>query len=279
MNIKQGLRPLPKDKLDFIYSQKFGAIPPPDFPFMVGEPLNLEKQGPDDTCGAHMVCRARGLQEKTELSPAYQFMLIKELEGDPNSWGSDLRTIAKSALKGSLETNESPFTIRDKGRDFIVNPQNWEQTPMGIRFELDMRAKKHKAQSYFFLNSRGYQDIFDACRSAMYQHRAYNRAIGAGLMWCPEWDNKEIVKEYGTPIVAHAILLAGQDIIEKQPYIVVQNSDNRLIKFSREVINQGLKYGAVMWIDENADQMKKELWTRLQWIRYFLRRYIGEILK
>lgn len=274
--IKAGLRSLPKDRRDYNHAKVFGTISLPDEDFLVGNPLDLEPQVADDTCGAHILCRIRGLTEKKRLAVAYQWLLIREVIGNPDSWGASMRDVGKAGIRGSLSQEECPFTIQKQGRDFVANAANWNKTNKGNRFELDMRARKHKADSFFFIDNRGYRDVFDGFRGALTMHRHRYMGIQTGLMWCFEWEQakNKIVEEYRTPIAPHFIGLIGQKIIGNEPYLVVLNTDNKIYNFSRKVINQGCKYGAIMFNDMPQKEARKKAWSGWQRLIYRITRML-----
>lgn len=279
-----GLRKLPRDTLDFSHSKVFGAIALEEVPdnFEVAELLGIKNQDikvPTDLCAAAAACAVSEDQEGISLSMEYFFGKIKEAEGRWNTWGADLRTTCKVACKvGFLEEKESPFTLEEKGRDFVANWSNWH-------LEYDLRAKKHRKQSFFKVD--GQNQPFDSIRSIMWQNRAEKRSVLTGVMWCPEWTNTPdgIIKEQGTPMFGHALKIFGSKKINGELYLMAQLSngtgigDNGIFYFSRKVINECFKYGAYTFRDMPAKEAKKKSWTYAQRLRYLLRKYIGEIMK
>lgn len=277
-SISGGLAPTPDDPRDFSLGAIFGAIDISKVPFknfIVAEPLKIKDQGSTDFCTAYALTAVSEDQEKVELNPEYQFAKSKQIQGDFKSWGCDLRSACKSAVKfGSLEQkmiNDS-VGIPDNPRDW----NNW-----GDR--LDEIARKHLKKSYFKVDSFG-DDIFDTIRAALWQHRKDKRSIITGAYWKHAWTGVKsgvIGKSiFGPGGFGHAFKLFGQKIINKEPYIVGQLSngedigDDGLFYFPREVVNYELKFGAYMFKDipspivkhmiKNHLSVNDRLWLRIK---------------
>ncbi len=113
-----GLLPHKKDIRDFSYSQKFGSISPLVLPkeFYLENPEEVRKrikqQGGTDACTAFSLTSVSEFQEGVILSPEYQFAKIKQITGDINGFGANLRDAAKSVIKfGSIKQEDSPFEL------------------------------------------------------------------------------------------------------------------------------------------------------------------------
>ncbi len=113
VHIEAGLKRLPRDKRDFQYSKVFGTIEElPTEDFLVGDPLEIKDQFDTDMCTAFAACAVSELQEGIKLSPEFQFAKIKELEGQWDTWGADLRQVCRSLVKkGSLRKEDCPFEL------------------------------------------------------------------------------------------------------------------------------------------------------------------------
>src|SRR3990167_5751264 len=107
-----GLLPTPKDKRDFSFGGIFGLPNLKDIPdtsWVVSEPLEIKDQGESDMCTAYALTAVSEDQEGVLLDPLYQFAKIKQIMGEYESWGADLRSACKSATQfGSLEVSEVP---------------------------------------------------------------------------------------------------------------------------------------------------------------------------
>src|SRR3990167_3980865 len=105
-NVKQfsGLNPLLPDERDFSVGSIFGTFDlPPDVDFTVSRPLRIKQQGDSDECAAYALCGVAEDTEGVELNPDYTFAKTKQLMGEFESWGADLRMAFKSAVKFGLD--------------------------------------------------------------------------------------------------------------------------------------------------------------------------------
>lgn len=248
-----GLKPLVKDKRDFNLQRTFGSIASaPNYDFSIGDPLSLKQQFDSDFCAAFGIAAASEYQEGVELSPEFQFALIKKITGDPEAWGADLRTACKSAVKyGSLEKTLAPYTLVNKDRNFLANLDNW----LELKDDKLEEARKHAKKSFFSV-SEGV-DIFHNIRTALWQNIAQKRAIITGMVWRYSWFNNTGLisakyEEEGTP---HAFIFTGQKIINGEPHLVAQLSsgrqtgDNGFFYFPKEVVNKEATFGNFMFVD------------------------------
>lgn len=280
IKIGGGLLPTPKDIRDYKYEKVFGAVEKlPEEDFMVAEPLEIKDQKDDDSCVGRATATVSELQEGMPCSGEYQFAKIKQIEGDWQTYGSDLRIGAKSAVKfGSLPNEKVPDKIKNVSRNEFANWENWN-------FMSDLVAAQHKKQSYFRINQIGYADLFDSLRGAMWQQKKYKRTILTGALWRQSWTeakNGIIPTEYEEGGFGHAFAFIGQKRISglagDELYLVAQLSngkeigDNGLFYFPRDVINRECVYGNFMFIDKDPEKYKKESWTFWQKFTNFLRK-------
>lgn len=268
MEINGGLLPTPEDKRDYSHDQVFGAILPSlaDIPadFMVAEPLEIKDQGSSDFCTAFAVAGVSEDQEGFPLSAEFQFMLTKLIGGNPDVWGSDIRTACKSATAhGSIRTSEAPFSLKNQPREFLLSSYNWPQT-------LFKAAVMRRKQSYLVVD--GPYDKFDNIRSALWLHRDEKRTIVTGSLWHTEWTytNKGIIpSEYGAGQFGHAWKIAGcatktldgMPFPDGKPRLVAilsngeQIGDKGRFYFTREQINKELIYGSYVFKDLTPEQI------------------------
>jgi len=221
-------------------------------------------------------------QEGIELSPEFQFSKIKEIDGDYSSWGSDLRTGAKSACDvGSLPKEKSPFSLEEKDRDFIANWENWDK-------ELDFMAYPYRKKSYFLIKKDGVNDLFDSFRGALWENRGSKRAILTGCIWEGNWTYAKdgIIDEYtGGNYFGHAFAFIGQEIINGEPYLIAQLSNGEnigkggLFYFNRNVVNEKFIWNGYMFIDIPSDVVKKASWTLKQKFAKMIREYLLSFIK
>jgi hypothetical protein len=260
-----GLKPLPPDTRDF----KFGAVYtlpklselPTEYILMW--PLKIRDQKETDYCAAEAFASVSEDQEGVELDPLYQFYLAKQLDGDPNGWGVNLRVIAKSGTKfGSLEARYAQYTI-DSPRSEIVT---------GTKYTEGMRqlATQHKKESFMFIN--GPYDTFDNLRATLWKKRFYNQSVLTGLSWCQEWTKAPsgVIDFPGTPGYGHAFKIFGWKQIKGKPYLVAQLSngteigDRGIFYFSREIINSDLKFGSLVFTDLPVEDAKYYLDNKIK---------------
>lgn len=272
-----GLLPTPPDNRDFSYSLLFGQIDPVELPdeYLL-PPLGIKDQGGTDMCVAFANTAAKEDQEGVILSPDWYFAKIKQIMGNWQSWGADLRTGCKAGVQYGFVTAEQAGggTYVVKGRDYVANWENWDA-------KLDNLAGEYAAASYFKVD--GAYDIFDNFRVALWQHRELKRSIVTGAVWRPQWNSAPkgiIPKEYAiTRGTGHAFVVRGWVTLEGVPHLVVQNSygtdygDNGFNYMPREVVNREFLWGGYMFVDLPPNIARDELakrrtlwWRFKQWL-------------
>lgn len=220
---------------------------PPHFSF---SPLIIKDQRGSDFCTAFMACGMSELQEGVELCPEWSFAKSKELSGDPEEWGQDIRTALKVHPKhGAVATTISPYSVKNKDTDFLRYIGNW---PV-----LDKYAASHVKKSYVKVTGRF--DHFDNIRTTLWKYRSAKRAVGTGVIW--GWDRT-------TPTI-NTIPKTGEG---HAMYIVGWKDDNHLIYVNswgtdvgdkgrfyvhRDVVNFFVDaYGAYTFIDLEPTTVK-----------------------
>ena len=144
MELRGGLQKLEKDKRDFSLG-KIVAYPalselPENFEHT---PFKVKDQGSSDFCAAFASTSASELQEGVELSPEFLFAMSKQISGNVNAWGQDLRSIAKAHVKiGCIEKTQAPYSLDTQSVEFLRDPKNWPT-------DLDNEALVHAKQSYW----------------------------------------------------------------------------------------------------------------------------------
>ena len=109
-----GLQKSKKDKRDIQLGAVFALPKLEELPkeYQVNGFVKIKNQGSSDLCAAFAAAATSEEQEMVELSPEYIFAKAKELTGDPNSWGLNLRDVCKVLTKiGSIEQKDSPFEL------------------------------------------------------------------------------------------------------------------------------------------------------------------------
>lgn len=274
---KYSLKKLPHDGRDFLYGSIFGKLPTPkDLPdqFLVSDKDFIKNQWSTDYCSCFAGTEVSEDEEGVELDPLWQFMKSKIIEGDPNGFGCDLRSMALSFIGtrgikgGSIEQKYSPYTTGTQ-RSLIVNPQAWTDK------DYDSLAAAHVKKGFAFVS--GAYDFFDNIRATIYHtNQQYNvkQSAVVGFDWCLEYNVAKggIVSTAGKSIVGgHAIKIKGWMQIEGEPYLVAQLAQgkdfgaNGYMFFSRDVVNAQSDYGAVVFlpVDKNKIQDHVEAGAKL----------------
>ncbi len=251
---KNSLRTLPKDSRDF----NLGAVFPPmdikEVPlddFIVAQPLGIKDQGETDFCSAYAVTAVSEDQEGEELIPEYNFFKTKQISGDPEEWGADLRDACKSAVSYGSMTVKGYKEYKKLSRSQLLKRESWPDFA-------DEIAKYHKKETYFKITD-GKHDTFDDIRTALWQHRAGKSTIVTGALWRSEWlnaPNGVIPDEYGDDGFGHAFKIFGQKNINGKLYLMAQLSqgpyvgDGGIFYLSRKVVNAEIgRYGIFMFKD------------------------------
>ena len=262
--IRKGLQPTKKDNRDFKAEKVFGSISLfeiPNIDFIVSEPIRIKDQKETDYCGGFAGSSVSEAQEGVELDPLYLFSKAKQIQKEWESWGTDLRSIAKAIVKyGTIEQKDSQYDV-DKERCFIADWKTWD-------ILLDEKALIHRKRSFF--NAGGHNNTFDSIRASLWQYRNKKCLVLTGVVWESEWTNApygKIPKEKGGALFGHAIAIIGQKIIQGEPYLVAQLSngtdigDNGLFYFPKEVVNRTFNFGAILFIDCNPEEAKQKCWS------------------
>lgn len=263
-----GLNPLKKDRRDF----RLGTIVKlpdlselPDEFVLEDRPVKNQLNSPsgNDLCSAYGTTLMNEFQEGVELNPEWSFAAGKKISGKPDQWGQDMRTAMKAHKDyGAVEQAEI--------KEIPQNPRylaSWDK-------ELIDKARKHYKASY--VSVVGQYDPFDDIRASIWYFRNEKRAVGLGFLW--GWDFREKVLrevlDYGE---GHFIVAVGWKKLDGETFIMIQNSagteagENGKHLVSRKVINHFAdKYGAMMFIDENPDEIKKLQWTFLDILKDWL---------
>ncbi len=204
-----------------------------------------------DFCTAFTTAELQKAIFAGDVDPFYQFAKIKQIRGEWNQYGANLRDAAQSVTKyGSLPLLKAPFTHatgspEDKTRDFLAN---WTNYPSA----LDAIASKEKDLGYFTVD--GPYDVFDNIRSVLWMHRPERRAVSFGLFWHNEWTEVPngiipTVMPTGANGGGHNMAIVGQKTINGTMYLVFQQSwgpnagDKGFYYFPRNIVDQLAQVG------------------------------------
>lgn len=251
INKIDALKPTKHDSRDFSLGGVFGQIDiseVPSTPFLVNNVLTVRDQGETDYCSAYAACAVSEDQEEIVFIPEYTFFRTKEIMGDFESWGADLRSACKALVRFGSVPNSATTDI-PKTRDDVLKLESWEKY-------VDL-AQKYRKETFFSVD--GKYDLFDNIRAAMWQNRSERRSILTGCMWSQAWIDAPhgvIPKEVIPGEFGHAFKICGQDSINGELHLVAQLSggtsvgDQGLYYFPREVVNREITpFGAFMFKD------------------------------
>ena len=263
-NIGGGLQALPKDDRDFSFGAIFGLPKLEELPdeYSVAKPLKIKDQGYSDMCTAYALTAVSEDQELVELNPFYTFGKTKQIMGEWESWGADLRSACKSAVNyGFIPADGIIKVPDDEDRDKAANWENWPQ-------ETDQEAARHKKRSYFGVT--GQYDTFDNLRATLWQNRAEERSVIAGCVWRNEWTQAGggiIPRSYGDRGFGHAFKVFGWKKIDEELYLIAQLSngaeigDGGIFYFPRDTVNKEFTFGLFTFKDmprEEAEYLHKK---------------------
>ena len=142
MSVPNGLKKLPPDSRDYALGsiQALPALSELPLSFILDS--KADKAKIEDFCSATACTLMLEYTEEKELDELWYFAKSKELSGDVEEFGQDLRNACKTAQKfGAIPKDLAPFT-KDKGSDFLRRIENYPK-------ELEWKAGEHKQKSYF----------------------------------------------------------------------------------------------------------------------------------
>lgn len=253
-----GLTKLVHDIRDFIVGQLFVLPKLEEIPdeFDVGLPILIKDQKNTDYCFGFATSSVSEDQEGVELDPLFQVYATKTIiQNNNKDWGADLRSAALSAVNvGSLEASLTPVNIATPRND-ILNSATWPNSAI-------LNANSHRKQSFAMVV--GPYDHFDNIRATMWLFREQKKTVVAGLTWCSIWLYMGgIIDTQGTPTQGHAFKIFGTKIINGVMYLKAQLSsgkdkgDNGIFYISRDIINSGKEYGAIVFTDIPKSVLKE----------------------
>ena len=280
IKIYGGLQPTPEDKRDIRFGALY-ALPelvelPPAFRLPV---MGIKDQKDSDLCAAFAGTLASEIQEDTVFSPEYQFAKTKQIIGEYEEWGADLRSMLKSLVKyGSLPLEKVPPELRynGKNRNAIANWANW--SPL-----YDMIAAKFKKGSY--LKVSGEYDLFDNIRATIYANRKEERLVITGAVWKHDWTTSRDGIVEDKPLrsgqgFGHAFCISGWEYFRGSPHLVAVLSNGESVGrdgyyfLPRGLVNRELVWGAYTIRDINPEAakmlVKYGFSARFEWLANFV---------
>lgn len=251
-----GLNPLDKDERDAQVGNILTLPKNEDIPkeFEI-PPFEIFDQRSSDFCAGASSTGASMVQEGVKLF--YPWVFAKAKEGNVNSWGSNLRDVAKVHQKyGCPEWKDVSDNIikkyNDGDWDFLRRIENYP-------IELYDKALKHRKASYLFITPMFGKDGFDMLRAVLWKFKEEKKLPFLGLLW--SWSLYDyILEDNNNGGSGHAILNTGF----KDNYLILTGSNGCSVGKDgkhlvvREVVNKHMgKYGAIIFTDLQVENVKK----------------------
>ena len=274
-----GLKPLPIDRRDFALGAVFDLPKLSDIPevFALAPKFPVKHQRTSDFCSAFTAASMAEYQDDVEFEPSYNFAKSKEISGDINEWGQDMRSAMKAGVKfGFLPKNKSPESLSSKSVEFLRDPKNWDR-------ELDSIAAIYKKSSFFVIE--GQYNSYDNIRAAIYRFKKERQVVAIGLKWA--WPLSDTFLEepenkgYGHMLYAYG--WNGDYLLARNSYgSGVGDVGTHLIH--KDVINHWIPfYGSMMMVDLPRDTVETyqkygikndwSWWRKLLQVLYYLVSY------
>lgn len=255
---KSGLLELPEDARDFALGAVFWLPELDTLPesHYSSAPLHVKDQGMSDFCTQYALCAASEWQENVQLEPSYTFAVAKDIQGDLDGYGCDLRSACKAQTSvGAIEVTESPYNITTKDATFLRNLECWP-------VDLKVKAAKHKKKSYFRIT--GPYDAFDNIRASIWLFRDKKQLPVIGVLWTWPSSQVKLDKPGSRNGGGHAILVRGWE----GDYLVLQNSygvragDHGTHLMHRDLVNGFVeRWGAFVLVDMDQEEAKDVIVT------------------
>lgn len=250
-----GLQPTPYDPNDFA----LGFITQlPELSDLPREykltPLEVKDQLGSDFCTAYATCTVSEMQENTRFEPSWTFAKSKELSGNKDDWGQNIRTAMKTHQKfGALPQDSTTFSVHTKTPKFLRDIDNWP--------DFDSVAYPFRKKSYFKVT--GQYDAFDNARASLYK---FGSGVVTGVNW--GWPISQFyLKEIPKGGFGHCVAIVGYTTLENGDDVLILHnsySNNAGVDghyyISRDVYNHFANiYGAYMFVDISPEEAKYKL--------------------
>lgn len=264
--IKGGLQLLPKDHRDFQLGFITTLPKLKDLPgiFTLGNTIirHQAREGNSDFCTAYSTVGMAYLEDGIEGSVEWSFAASKEISGDNEQFGQNMRTAMKTWRKyGSPPRDKVKIPAQLNHRRYLSNYADF--------LKQEARILKKKA----YVSTKGPYNAFDNIRASIWKYREEKRAVGIGLVfaWPVQQEYLETIKDGG---FGHMMFVTGW----KPDYLEVVNSYGKGAGkdgkhwISKEVIEHFVKrYGAFMLIDADPNKLKVQQtraeWYKASWLR------------
>lgn len=282
--IPHGLNYTPEDSRDF----KLGAVfilpklsdLPTEFDNLGQTTVRdqTERDPNNDKCTEYAIGVGDEIQEGVLTNPDFSFAVAKDMSGNPEDFGQDLRTACLGHIKvGAIEQSEVPqgINVDDPKYRYL---KNWPP-------ELLPKAFKHKKESLWLIT--GPYDAFDNIRASIYKFFKEGKKqpvfFGTTFGWYPYQTFMDEPTQFG---FGHAMAIKGWVKRNGKEYLKVQQSlgtkagENGFQYFSREVVNDAFpKYKAFMLIDMSREDAEWYINNNIKendnWIRVFYKMFLS----
>ena len=257
MKIEGGLLPLKKDKRDFTVGAAFQLPKLEDLPktFSLGESKILDQNydGNYDECLSYATVGGSRFQDGVDMYPQYHFAASKDISGDVEGFGQDLRTGMKAwTIYACAEVSDIPQEIKD------LPPA--QQRYLSVYPDRVINAAKLNIKPTYF-SVEGKYDAYDNIRASLYAFRHLKQVVYVGVMW--RWDlNEYILKMKPGNFFGHCMYVKGWDedgliTVNSAGEWAGQRGEHRL---TREVVNNDVPiFGAFMLTDIPREEAEKRL--------------------
>ncbi len=213
-----------------------------------------EARDEPDFCGAHGSCGMSELQEGVKLGRRWTFAVAKMVEGgDPDSFGIGIHSVLKAHQRhGAVEEAEL-------SEDEMRLPSHKARRIENYRKELFEKAAKHKKQSFFSVENRGY-DSYDAIRACIWKFRNKKQAVAVGVQFgwpLEQYILAPVVEGYG-----HFMYVTGwdDDGLEAVNSYGTKAGREGVHRITREVINKWASfYGTGVMVDLPREEAERRL--------------------
>lgn len=257
----------------------FGAAVP-SFPESLNKlRLGVSDQGTSEFCTAYGEATSNGYEKGQIFSPEWQTAAEGEYLGAPINSGADpYPSMQATSIMGSLPIALSPFTLQEKGEDFIADWNNWPAT-------LNALASAYKSNLIPYYIDGNY-DTFGNIQNALYQAFLANEkgVVKAFGFWYESWNEQaEDPSKRGfiqcpptneQPISRHRYTFIDWITVNGTPYLVAaltQGSsfgDNGFLYFDRATINQVFANALVNGLGLYINRLPKDNWdAAVQWFK------------
>ena len=261
-----GLQKLPKDKNDFSMGAFFKTKVIPTWDFIVGTSEILD-QVETDFCTGFATSAASSVQEGVTLNPFWSFAKSKELSGDIEAWGQNLRTACKVHQKTGAPDYDREYSLEKRDAAFLRDIKNYPEDFLN-------KALVHKKQAYF--EADFFKSTYDSIAAALWKFKDEKRVVITGALWRSHWTFAEggIIPGFGGKDgFGHAFVFVGQKYIKDKPYLIAQLSngedigDKGFFYFSKFVVDREFTFGNFMFLDMPAGRTPEDISKKTRWSR------------